>query len=128
MAVHSSVEGVVQVGGTAVAQLRSMNLEASAEVIDATTITDAAKVNLAGTASYSGSAECFWDETDSAQLSLIEKASVTLKFLFEGATSGDYSYELAAIVTGVSISAGIDGMVECSFSFTGTGALTRGTV
>jgi len=128
MAVHTSVEGVVQVGGTAVAQLRSMNLEASAEVIDSTTITDAAKTNLAGTKSYSGSAECFWDETDSVQLSLTEGASVALKFLFEGATSGDYSYELSAIVTGVSISAGIDGMVECSFSFTGTGALTRGTV
>ena len=129
MASHTSVEGVVTVGGNVVAELRSMSLETSAEMIDATTLTSAAKVNKAGTTSFTGSIDCFWDETDTnGQLTLIEGASITVVYLFEGNTSGDYSYSFTALVNSVSISSSVDGMVEASFSFTGTGAITRGTV
>ena len=98
-------------------------------MIDATTITSAAKVNKAGTVSFTGSIDCFWDETDTnGQITLIEGASITVVYLFEGNTSGDYSYSFTALVNSVSISSSVDGMVEASFSFTGTGAITRGTV
>ena len=129
MASHTSVEGVVTVGGNVVAELRSMSLETSAEMIDATTLTSAAKVNKAGSKSFTGSIDCFFDETDTnGQITLIEGASITVVYLFEGNTSGDYSYSFTALVNSVSISASVDGMVEASFSFTGTGAITRGTV
>ena len=129
MASHTSVEGVVTVGGNVVAELRSMNLETSAEMIDATTLTSTSKINKAGTKSFTGSIDCFWDETDTnGQLTLEEGASITVVYLFEGNTSGDYSYSFTALVNSVSISSSIDGMVEASFSFTGTGAITRGTV
>ena len=129
MASHTSAQGVVTIGGNVVAELRSMSLETSAEMIDATTITSAAKVNKAGTVSFTGSIDCFFDETDTnGQITLVEGASVTVVYLFEGNTSGDYSYSFTALVNSVSISASVDGMVEASFSFTGTGAITRGTV
>ena len=129
MASHTSVEGVVTVGGNVVAELRSMNLETSAEMIDATTLTSTSKINKAGTKSFTGSIDCFWDETDTnGQLTLEEGASITVVYLFEGNTSGDYSYSFTALVNSVSISSSVDGMVEASFSFTGTGAITRGTV
>ena len=129
MASHTSSQGVVTIGGNVVAELRSMSLETSAEMIDATTITSAAKVNKAGTVSFTGSIDCFWDETDTnGQITLIEGASVTVVYLFEGNTTGDYSYSFTALVNSVSISSSVDGMVEASFSFTGTGAITRGTV
>lgn len=129
MASHTSSQGVVTIGGNVVAELRSMSLETSAEMIDATTITSAAKVNKAGTVSFTGSIDCFWDETDTnGQITLIEGASITVVYLFEGNTSGDYSYSFTALVNSVSISSSVDGMVEASFSFTGTGAITRGTV
>ena len=129
MASHTSVEGVVTVGGNVVAELRSMNLETSAEMIDATTLTSTSKVNKAGTKSFTGSIDCFWDETDTnGQLTLEEGASITVVYLFEGNTTGDYSYSFTALVNSVSISSSVDGMVEASFSFTGTGAITRGTV
>ena len=127
MATHTAVEGTLTVGGTAVGSLRSLGLETTSETIDATTITSTAKINKSGTSSFSGSAECYWDEADSVQNSLIEKAEVTLVWAFEGTTSGDFIYSGTALVTSVSISAATDGMVECSFSFTGTGPLTRGT-
>jgi len=129
MASHTSAQGTVTIGGNVVAELRSMSLETSAEIIDATTITSAAKIKKAGTVSFTGSIDCFWDETDTnAQITLIEGATVAVVYLFEGNTSGDYSYSFSALVNSVSISASVDGMVEASFSFEGTGAITRGTV
>ena len=127
MATHTTVEGTFTVGGTAVGSLRTMNLEASAETIDATTITSTAKIVKAGTSSFTGSVDCFWDEADAVQLVLVEKADVALVWAFEGTTTGDYIYSGNAVVTSVTISGTTDGMVECSFSFTGTGPLTRGT-
>ncbi len=129
MANHTSASGIVKVGGTAVAELRTMSFSANAEIIDATLITSTSKVNKSGTKSYTGSCECFWDETDtSGQGALVEGATVTMLSLFEGDTSGDYSLSLSAIVDSLEISAGVDGMVEASFNWTGTGDVTRGTV
>ena len=79
---------MVTVGGNVVAELRSMNLETSAEMIDATTLTSTSKVNKAGTKSFTGSIDCFWDETDTnGQITLIEGASITVVYLFEGNTT-----------------------------------------
>ena len=129
MANHTSSSGIIKVGGTAVAELRTMSLSANSEVIDATLLTSSSKVNKAGTKSYSGSCEVFWDESDtSGQGALVEGASVTILSLFEGDTSGDYSYSLTAIVDSLEVSASVDGMVEASMSWTGTGDITRGTV
>ena len=129
MANHTSASGIIKVGGVAVAELRTMSLSANAEIIDATLLTSASKVNKSGTKSYTGSCEVFWDETDtSGQGALVEGASVTILSLFEGDTSGDYSYSLSAIVDSLEVSASVDGMVEASMSWTGTGDITRGTV
>ena len=127
MATHTAVEGTITVGGTSVGSLRSLGLDTAAETIDATTITSTSKINKAGTTSFSGSAECYWDESEAVQTGMVEGTTVVLVWAFEGTTSGDYIYSGSAIVNSVSISAATDGMVECSFSFTGTGALTRGT-
>ena len=127
MATHTAVEGTFTVGGTAVGNLRTIGLTTSAESIDATIITSTAKINKPGTSSFSGSVECFWDEADAVQIALVEKADVALVWAFEGTTSGDYIYSGNAYVDSVSINGTTNGMVECSFSFTGTGPLTRGT-
>ncbi len=134
MANHTAASGVVNVtpsGGSAnaVAEVRSMSFEGSAETIDATLLTSSSKVTKAGTKSYSGTVECFWDETDTTgQIALTEGAEATVDWLFEGATSGDYKYSLSMIVNSMSVSAAVDGMVEASFSFVSNGDLTRTTV
>jgi hypothetical protein len=46
----------------------------------------------------------------------------------EGATSGDESFTGTGIVTGMSVTNGMDAVVTRSVTFQGTGALTRGTV
>jgi hypothetical protein len=127
MATHTTVEGTITVGGTAVGSLRTLGLTTGAEMIDATTITSTSKINKVGTKSFSGSAECYWDEADAVQVSLVEGVEVVLVWAFEGTTSGDYIYSGTANVESFDVSASTNGMVECSFSFTGTGPLTRGT-
>ena len=127
MATHTATEGKVTVGGTGVGSIKSMGLETTAETIDTTVLNSTAKTFAAGTTSFTGSVEGLWDETDAGQLALVEGTPQVVVFAFEGTTSGDYIYSGSAFLTSVSISSAVDGMVEASFSFTGTGALTRGT-
>ena len=128
MANHTGVDGLVQAGGNTVAELTSWTLSASAEVIDATLLTSTSKVTKAGSKSYTGSVEMFWDETDTAQTSIVEAAEVTFLFLPEGNTSGDVSWSVSGIVDSLEFGAAVDGMVTASASFASNGALTRATV
>ena len=128
MANHTGVDGLVQAGGNTVAELTSWTLSASAEVIDATLLTSTSKVTKAGSKSYTGSVEMFWDESDTAQTSIVEAAEVTFLFLPEGNTSGDVSWSVSGIVDSLEFGAAVDGMVTASASFASNGALTRATV
>ena len=128
MAAHTGSEGLVQAGGNTIAQLTSWSLSASAEIIDATLLTSAAKVTKAGSKSYTGSVEMFWDETDTAQTAVQEGAELTFLLLPEGNTGGDVSWSVSGIVDSLEFSAAVDGMVTASASFASNGALTRSTV
>ncbi len=131
MASHTGSEGLVKLvdeDGDTVGELTSWTLSASAETIDATILSSAAKVTKAGTKSYTGSVEMFWDETDTAQTSIVEAAEVTFLFLPEGNSTGDVSWSVSGIVDSLEFGAAVDGMVTASASFASNGALTRGTV
>ena len=128
MAVHRGSEGVIKVASNTVAEVRDWSLEETAETIDSTELSDSAKTFEVGTTSWSGSLNAFWDETDTAQTALSAGASVSLALYPEGAGSGDTYGSGTALLSSISKSAGIDGLVEASFSFQGTGALTWATV
>ena len=128
MANHKGSEGVVKIGSNAVAELKSYSIDHTTNTIEDTTLGDTSKTFTAGTSEFSGSADCFWDETDTAQTSLTAGAQVTLYIYPEGADGGDTVYSGTAIVTGINRTASIDGMVDVSFSFQGTGALSTATV
>ena len=85
--------------------------------------------NQATIKSFSGSFDGFWDETDTlGQGSLSAGATVTLNLYPEGDDSGATYWSGDVIITSISYNASFDGIVEASFSFTGTGALTESTV
>lgn len=129
MATHAGSEGTVKSGANAVAEIRSFTLEESADTIEDTTMGDTSRTYLSSLKTFSGSVDCFWDETDTdGQVSFAVGASVTLNVYPEGATSGDTFYSGTAIVTGRSITSSFDGMVEASFTLQGTGALATSTV
>ena len=128
MANHSGSEGLVKIGSSTVGELRSYSISETAGTIEDSTLSDSAKTYKAGQTTWSGSCDAFWDEADAGQTAITAGASVTLNFYPEGDTAGDTYASGTAIVTEISTSAGIDGMVEVSFSFQGSGALTWATV
>ena len=129
MANHKGSEGTVHVGSNAILEIRSYSLEESCDTIEDSTMGDSARTYLASLTTFSGSVDVFWDETDTnGQVALAVGSSVTIKFYPEGSASGDTYYSGTAIVTGKTISASFDGMVEASISVQGTSAITTATV
>ena len=127
MAVHHGKEGEVVVGGSAVGELVSFTLETTGDVVESTKMSDAAKTFVAGRTSFSGTLEMHFDEADSVQTQLTAGASITFKLLPEGSSAGDRKFEGASVITGMSVSQPLDGIVARSVTFQGTGALTIGT-
>ncbi len=127
MATHTGSEGTVHIGTDAVGELKSWSVSESANMIDTTTLGDSAQTFSVGSTNWTGSADGFLDEGDTAQTALTNGASVTLKFYFEGTTTGDKYYTGTALVSGIERNGAVDDMVNVSFSFQGTGALTLAT-
>jgi len=129
MATHKGSEGTVKSGANAIAEIRSYTITETADTLEDTTMGDASRTYLASLKTFSGSIECFWDETDTnGQLTLDVGSTVTINVYPEGSSSGDMYYTGSVIITEKSITASFDGMVEASFSFQGTGALSETTV
>ena len=129
MATHTGSEGTVKVGANAIAEIRSYTLEESADTLEDTTMGDTARTYKPSLTTYTGSIDVLWDETDTTgQGALTIGSEITLNMYPEGSVSGDTYMTGAAIVTGHSITASYDGMVEMSISVQGNGALTTTTV
>ena len=129
MANHLGSEGTVKIGANDVAELKSWSINETMNPVDDSNIGDTAKTFKSGSTEWDGSVDCFWDETDTnGQGALTIGASVTLNMYPEGATSGDTYYTGTALVTSINRQSAIDGIVEASFSFKGTGGLSESTV
>ena len=127
MATHHGKEGVVTAGGSGIGELTSFTLETTGDVVESTQMSDGAKSFIAGRTSFSGTLEMHFDEADSVQTQLTAGASVTFKLLPEGSSTGDRKFEGAGIITGMSVSQPLDGIVSRTVTFQGTDALTIGT-
>ena len=128
MATHTGSEGLIKIGSDTLGELRSYSLETTGDTIEDTSMGDSARTYKSGLTAWSGTASLYFDEADTAQTALTVGSSITIKVYFEGQSSGDKFYEGSAIVTGKSVSASFDGLVESEISFTGTGALSLSTV
>ena len=129
MATHKGSEGTVKVSSNAIAEIRSYTITETADVLEDTTMGDTSRTYLSSLKTFTGSIDCFWDETDTnGQLALDPGSSVTINIYPEGSTSGDTYYTGTVLITEKSVTASFDGMVEASFSFQGTGALSETTV
>lgn len=128
MATHTGSEGTVKIGSDQLAEIRSYTIESSGETIENTTMGLSARTYVAGLTTFTASFEVFFDETDTAQNAVDAGATITFSVYPEGDTAGDTYYTGSGIVTGRSITAAFDGMVEMALSVQGTGALTEATV
>lgn len=125
MATHHGSEGSVTIGGNPVAELRSVSLTETAETVDSSAMGDTARTHMLSLTSASGSMTCWWDGTDTnGQEAMTIGASVDIETLLEGAGSGARYADFTATITGVSVSAAMDGITERNFDFTVNGAVT----
>lgn len=131
MANHVGNEGVVKVANNTVAEVRSFSIKMSTATTEDTVIGDTWTTHQVTQSSWTAECSCFWDESDTTgQGALTPGASVTLNLYPEGASAGtsETYYTGTAIVTGASTSQTHNGMVEATYSFQGTGALTKSTL
>ena len=126
MATYNGRSGIVQVGANTVAEVTSFSLDETGELTEDTELTDSDKSFLADINAWTGSLECHWDPTDTnGQEALTAGASVTLHLLFQGTGAGNIDYNGTALITSISRGASGGATVSASFSFQGSGPLTR---
>lgn len=129
MATFTGSDGVVLVGSNQVAEVRSYSIDETMDTLEDTAMGDSSRTYKTSLKTFSGSMDVFFDDTDtSGQGGLTVGTEATLNVQMEGNTSGDHKLTGSIIVTGRTISASFDGMVEASISFQGTGALSETTV
>jgi hypothetical protein len=131
MATHTGSEGTVRVGANAIAEIRSYSVEETSDTAEDTSMGDSYRTFKTTLKAWSGSVDVFWDETDTnGQTALAPGAEVTVNFYPEGASAGvsERYYTGTAIVTGKTVTASFDGMVESTITLQGTGSLTFATL
>lgn len=128
MAVVHGKEGLVKAGGTAIGDLTGFTLETTGDVVESTALSDSDKSFTAGRTSFSGSLDMNFNRENAPQATLLAGSSIAFILYPEGATSGDRTYTGSGIVTGMSTSNSMDGMVTRSVTFQGNGTLTVSTV
>ena len=111
-----------------VAEVRSYSIETTADTIEKTIMGNATRQYVKGIATFSGTADVYWDPTHFTTVDANPTAGsvgatnkvVTLT-VYPTGTGTAWSGEV--IVTGYTVNGSFDGMIEASISFQGTGSL-----
>lgn len=130
MATHTGSEGTVRVGASNnILEIRSYSVEETSDTVEDTSMGDSYRTHKTTLKAWTGTVDVFWDELDTTgQGALTVGSEVAVRFMPEGATGGDVYLSGNAIVTGKTVSASFDGMVESTITLQGTGALTTTTL
>ena len=120
MANLSGKQGSGTVGGQAITDVTSWEIDYKADAIDVTGMSDSGKkAFIGGLSEWSGSLEA---NLDSGQTLPTIGAAAALS-LVDSADSGYNTYAGTAILTGMKFSTSVEGAVKVSFTFQGTGTL-----
>jgi predicted secreted protein len=138
MAILTGNNGVVKldasVGGSVavIAAVRNFSVELTRDTIETTTMGVDVRTFLTGLSSWSGTADIYFDPAASTGTiathavlnptsGTVGQTTLTVE-LFLADTAGKFSGEV--IITGFTVNSSMDGMVEASISFQGSGACT----
>ena len=126
MATVSGNNGEVKIGSSAVAEIKSFDITETDNIIEDTSMGDSAKTFVSGLNEASGTITCHFDKSDtSGQEAMTVGASVTLNLYPEGDSTGNREITMTALITSVGVSETVNDIVERSFGFTATGAVTH---
>lgn len=132
MATLTGNDGSVVVGSTTVAATRNFSIEMTADTIETSIMGTDVRTYVKGMSSFSGSADIYFDpsEFDSAESTFnptsgaVGDAAIAVKLYIKTDASNDQVFTGNIVVTGYTVNSSLDGMVEASISFQGTGAAT----
>lgn len=130
MATITGNDGQVVVGATTLAATRSWSIEMTADTIETTVMGVDVRTYVTGLSSFSGSADIYFDpsEFDGAESTfnptsgLVGASGIAVKLYVKQDATNDTVFTGSIIVTGYTVNSSMDGMVEASISFQGTGA------
>jgi predicted secreted protein len=112
--------GVVSIGGSTVAQVRSYTITESSDTAECSAMGDSYRTHVATLKSWEGSLDLVWAKQDGDIT--VGGSAVALIVYPEG--TGD-NMAGSIIITGMDVTASYDDIVQATVSFTGTGTLTR---
>ena len=131
MGSFTGVSGLNHWDGDSIGEMTSFSLDVNQEPVEDTVISDTTRSYQAGILNWSGTAEVFWSDVDSAQVAmwteLLTPVAKEMIFFPEGASTGDIKWTGNALITSHSLTSSTNSMVSMSISFQGTGALVKGT-
>lgn len=139
MATLTGNNGAISINGIAVLAVRNFTIDMTSDTIETTTMSGAGspvRTYVKGLSSFSGSADVYFDAADfdtnettfNPTSGLVGAAGVAGKFYLNYASAGnDDVFQGSIIITGYSVNSSMDGMVEGSISFQGTGTLAYST-
>lgn len=136
MAVLTGNNGVVKIDNasgtpTTVASVRNFTVDIKSDTIETTTMGTDVRTYVRGLSSFSGSADVYFESANytgganviaalNPTVGAVGDATVTLE-LYLNNTAGKFAGEI--IVTGYSVKSSMDGLVEATISFQGSGAM-----
>lgn len=122
------------VNSTALAAVRNFSIELTRDTIETTTMGVDVRTYLNGLSSWSGSADIYFDSSGSAPGHLstypilnptsgtVGQGTLAVELYVGPSTSGKFNGNI--IITGFTVNSSMDGMVEASISFQGSGQCT----
>ena len=122
-------EGSVTVASGAMGNAKAFSLDINQETVDTTDFGSSGwKESQATLKSWSGSITAIFDESGTAegalQTGLTAGSTVALDLQLGGGTGSYDKYSGSANITSQSVTNDVNGIVEVTFNFEGTGALT----
>jgi predicted secreted protein len=129
---YTGESGTIEFGTSSsqstVASVRSFTIDQETQTIEDTTMGSVDRTYKAGLSQFSGSADVYFRDDNTAQVDLFNAigsdTTSTINLYPSGTTTG-VKLSGNVIITGHSITSNFDGMVEASITFQGSGALVR---
>ena len=134
MATLTGNDGAVVIAGTTMAAVRSFSVDITRDTIETTVMgsPNGARTYLAGLSQFSGTADIYFDpaEFDGAESTLnptsgsVGAGAVAVKLYLDQDATDDKVFTGNIVLTGYTVNSTMDGMVEASISFQGSGGVT----
>lgn len=133
MAVLTGNDGAVLFAGNTVAAVRGFSIDITSDTIETTVMGSDTRTYVKGLSSYSGSADIYFDPVEfngnahfniSSSSASVGASPISGKFyLVSDASNDSVLWANTVVLTGYSINSTMDGMVEATISFQGSGAI-----